>query len=82
MSIFDVPKENVLLKNNISITKNSISSFDTEIYTNISEEINLGNLQIKMNCNNSLSNHITDTNELELVKSKTLKRTGKSWFLY
>lgn len=72
LSIFDLPKENTLLKHKY---KHLISSCDTDICTNISEEYELGNLQIKMNCNNSLSNHI---NELDLIKPKTLKRTGKS----
>lgn len=81
LSIFDLPKENTLLKHNISITKQLISSCNTEICNNISEEYELDNLQIKTNCNNSLSNHITDTNELELIKPNTLKRTGKSIFI-
>lgn len=82
LSIFDLPKENTLLKHNISITKQLISSCDRDICINISEEYELDNLQIKTNCNNSLSNHIADTNELELIKPNALKRTGKSQFLY
>lgn len=79
LSIFDLPKENTLLKHNISVNKHLISSCDTDICTNISEEYDeLGTLQIKMNYNNSLSNYNTDINELELIKSNALKGTGKS----